>query len=217
MATKNEQQLNEIQKKNLEAAMRLAQLSIENSQRIMELQVGTAKSLFEEGVANAKALSSVKDPAEAMNLRTAYAQSTTEKMLSCAREIAEITAKTQAEVGKMVSEQLTGGGADMFESIQKMFKGMPVGDHNALGTIQGAMDTARAAYEQMTKASTEAFQAFTKMGMKKESASSDPQNGASGRRFFSRCTALSGDRASARHAQPVLIKPSPSAPIIRPR
>ena len=75
MATKNEQQLNEIQKKNLEAAMRLAQLSIENSQRIMELQVGTAKSLFEEGAANAKALSSVKDPAEAMNLRTAYAQS----------------------------------------------------------------------------------------------------------------------------------------------
>ena len=168
MANKQEQQqLNEIQKKNLEAAMRLAQLSIENSQRIMELQVGTAKSLFEEGVANAKALSSVKDPAEAMNLRTAYAQSTTEKMLSCAREIAEITAKTQAEVGKMVSEQLTGGGADMFESIQKMFKGMPVGDHNALGTIQGAMDTARAAYEQMTKASTEAFQAFTKMGVKK--------------------------------------------------
>ena len=29
------------------------------------------------------------------------------------------------------------------------------------------MDTARAAYEQMTKASTEAFQVFTKMGAKK--------------------------------------------------
>lgn len=167
MATKQEQQFNEIQKKNLEAAMRLAQLSIENSQRIMELQVGTAKSLFEEGVANAKALSSVKDPAEALNLRTSYAQATTEKMLSCAREIAEITSKTQAEVGKMVSEQLTGGGQDMFESLQKMFKGMPIGDNNALGSIQSAMDTARAAYEQMTKASTEAFQAFTKITPKK--------------------------------------------------
>ncbi len=167
MATKQEQQFNEIQKKNLEAAMRLAQLSIENSQRIMELQVGTAKSLFEEGVANAKALSSVKDPGEALNLRTSYAQATTEKMLACAREIAEITSKTQAEVGKMVSEQLTGGGQDMFESLQKMFKGMPIGDNNALGSIQSAMDTARAAYEQMTKASTEAFQAFTKVTPKK--------------------------------------------------
>ncbi|MBS0553745.1 MAG: phasin family protein, partial [Proteobacteria bacterium] len=37
MAGKQEQ-MNELQKKNLEAAMRLAQLSIENSQRIMEIQ-----------------------------------------------------------------------------------------------------------------------------------------------------------------------------------
>ena len=37
----------------------------------------------------------------------------------------------------------------------------------AVGDNRRAMDTARAAYEQMTKASTEAFQAFTKMGGKK--------------------------------------------------
>ena len=63
---------------------------------------------------------------------------------------------------------------------------MPVGDHNALGTIQGAMDTARAAYEQMTKASTEAFQAFTKMGGKKLIGFHwwcSPQDGASGAVF----------------------------------
>ena len=113
-------------------AMRLAQLPSKLLQRIMELQVGTAKSLFEEGVANAKARPPSRIRAEALNLRTTYAQSTTEKMLACcAREIAEIT-KTQAEAGKMVSEQLTGGGQDMFESLQKMFKGMPIGDNNAL-------------------------------------------------------------------------------------
>ena len=33
--------------------------------------------------------------------------------------------------------------------------------------LQSAMDTARAAYEQMTKASAEAFQAFTKITPKK--------------------------------------------------
>lgn len=159
MAGKQDQ-FNELQKKNLEAAMRLAQLSIENSQRIMEIQVTTAKSLFEEGVQNAKALSSVKDPKDLMDLRTHYAQSTTEKMLACAREIAEITTSTQAEVGKLVGEQLSTGGHDIFEAMQKMFKGMPITDHNALGAMQTAMDTTRAAFEQMTRASTEAFQAF---------------------------------------------------------
>lgn len=165
MAGKQEQ-MNELQKKNLEAAMRLAQLSIENSQRIMEIQVSTAKTLFEEGVQNAKALAAVKDPQDMMNLRTQFAQSTTEKMLACAREIAEITTRAQAEVGKLVGEQLTTGSHDVFEAMQKMFKGMPITDQNALGAMQSAMDTTRAAFEQMTRASTEAFQAFTQQGAK---------------------------------------------------
>ncbi|PKO55247.1 MAG: phasin protein [Betaproteobacteria bacterium HGW-Betaproteobacteria-21] len=152
---------NELQKKNLEAAMRLAQLSIENSQRVMELQVATAKSLFEDGVHNAQALTAVKDPKQVVELRTQYAQATTEKMLSCAREIAELTARTQAEVGKLVGEQLTTGSHDVFDAMQKMFKGMPISDQNAMGAMQTAMDTTRAAFEQMTRASAEAFQSFT--------------------------------------------------------
>lgn len=165
MASKQEQ-FNELQKKNLEAAMRLAQLSIENSQRIMEIQVSTAKSLFEEGVENAKALSATKDPKDLMTLRTQFAQTTTEKMLACAREIAEITARAQAEVGKLVGEQLTTGSSDVFDAMQKLFKGMPITDQNAMGAIQTAMDTTRAAFEQVTRASAEAFQAFTAGGGK---------------------------------------------------
>jgi len=163
MATMKPDQFNELQKKNLEAAMRLAQMSIENSQRIMELQVSTAKSLFEEGVNNAKALSAAKDPQAMLELRTQFAQSSTEKMLACAREMAELTSRTQSEVGKLVGQQLSSGGQDVFEAMQKMFQGMPITDHNAMTAIQTAMDTTRAAFEQMTRASTEAFQAFNQL------------------------------------------------------
>jgi len=160
MASKQDQ-FNDLQKKNLEAAMRLAQMSIENSQRIMELQVTTAKSMFEDGVQNAKAMSSIKDPKDLIELRTQYAQSSAEKMLACAREMAEMSSRTQAELGKLVGEQLASGGKDMFEAMQKMFSGMPIGDQNATAAIQTAMDTTRAAFEQMTRASTEAFQMFS--------------------------------------------------------
>ncbi|MCB1961293.1 MAG: phasin family protein [Rhodocyclaceae bacterium] len=158
------EQLNELQKKNIEAAMRLAEMSIENSQRIMELQVTTAKALFEDGVNNAKALTATKDPQDLLRLRTEYAQATTERMLACAREIAQVAARSQSEVGKLVTEQLTTGSQDVVEAFTKMFSGMPIADQNAMGAIQGAMDTARAAFEQMTRASGEAFQAFTQMG-----------------------------------------------------
>ncbi|PKO55085.1 MAG: phasin protein [Betaproteobacteria bacterium HGW-Betaproteobacteria-13] len=162
MATKQQDQYNELQKKNLEAAMRLAQLSIENSQRVMEIQVATAKSLFEEGVQNAKALAAIKDPKQAVELRTQYAQTTTEKMLACARDMAEITTRTQAEVGKLVGEQLSTGSQDVFEAMQKMFQGIPISDQNAMSAMQTAMDTTRAAFEQMARASTQAFQAFSR-------------------------------------------------------
>lgn len=163
MASKQGQdQLNEFQRKNLEAAMQLAQMSIENSQRIMELQVGTAKNLLEDGVNNARALSTVTDPQSAMELHTRFTQTSAEHMLACAREMAELTSRAQAEVGKLLSEQLTDGSKDVFQAMQKMFQGMPVAGHNATATnaIQTAMDTTRVAFEQMTRASTEAFQVF---------------------------------------------------------
>jgi hypothetical protein len=119
-----------------------------------------------------------------MSLRTSYAQSTTEKMLSCAREIAEITCQDPSRSRQDGQRAAHRRRPDMFESMQKMFKGMPIGDNNALGSIQTAMDTARAAYEQMTKASTEAFQAFTKITPRSNSTFfSGTENGASGRRF----------------------------------
>ncbi|THF67457.1 phasin family protein [Pseudothauera nasutitermitis] len=162
MAIKQDQ-TSELQKKNLEAAVRLAQLSIENSQRILELQVATAKTLFEDGVENAKALSTLKDPKAAIDLRTQFAQATTEKLLSTAREIAEITTRTQTEVGKLVGEQLSTGSNDVFDALQKLFKGLPITDQNAISAIQTAMDTTRSAFEQVTRASTEAFQAFSNL------------------------------------------------------
>lgn len=167
MATKQQEQLSAIQKKNLETAMRLAQMSIENSQRIMEVQVQTAKELFEDSVANAQALSSIKNPQDLLSLRTGYTQAATEKMLACARQIAEITGSAQAEVGRMVSEQLATGSTDAMEAIQKMFAGMPVGDNNAMAVFQNAMAQAQSAFEQVTRASTEAFQAFTQAGTPK--------------------------------------------------
>jgi len=176
MANKQQEQFSEFQAKNMDAAMKLAQLSIENSQRIMELQINTARSLFEEGVANSKALATASDPREAMALRTQFAQTSTEKMLTCARQIAEITSNTQSEVGRMVTQQLSTGSKDMVEAFQKVFKGMPIADSGALGAMQTAMDTARAAFDQVTRASQEAFSTLSSMAQRAGDAAVAPKS-----------------------------------------
>lgn len=167
MPTKPEEAVAMMQKKNLEAAMRLAQLSIENSQRILQLQVDVARDIFDDGVNSAKSLAQVKSPQDAMELRARYAQQAAEKMFSCSRSIAEITADLQAEMGKLVSDQLNKGGQDVFDAMQQMLQGMPLNSHAAAEALQHTFDTARKTLEQVAKASSDAFSSFAQAPAKK--------------------------------------------------
>ncbi|MBS1209436.1 MAG: phbP [Proteobacteria bacterium] len=164
MATKPEHTVvADLQKKNLAAALKLAQLSIENSQRIMQLQVDVARDIFDEGVTSAKSLAQVNSPQDAMELRSRYAQQTAEKMFACSRTVAEITADMQAEMGKMLSDQLNSSGQEMFGAMQDMLHGMPLNSRAAAEALQHTFETARKTLEQVSKASTEAFSAFVQM------------------------------------------------------
>jgi len=156
MAGKPEQ-FTELHRKNMEAAMRLAQLSIENSQRIMALQSELAKDMFQSGVENAKALTGARDPQAALQLRTQYAQETTQRMVAAAQQIAEISNSARAEFARLVTEQLASGSQDMTESLQAFMKSMPGQTPNMMESFQQAIATANQAFEQITKASTAAM------------------------------------------------------------
>lgn len=165
MAAKNDQ-FNELHRKNLEAAMRLAQLSIDNSQRIMALQTELAKDLFEKGVENARALTGAKDPGDLMNLRTRYAQDTTQRMMQTAQKIAEIGAEARGEFSRLLTEQLASGSHEMAEAFQAFFKSVPGGGGNAMDIFQKAMANANTAFDQISKASSVAFEGMNEMARK---------------------------------------------------
>jgi phasin family protein len=151
------EQFSELHRKNMEAAMRMAQLSIENSQRIMSLQSELAKEMFQSGVENAKAQSGAQDPMAMMALRTQYAQETTQRMVAAAQKIAEISNSARAEFARLVTEQLASGSQDMSESMQTFMKSLPGQTPNMMESFQQAIATANSAFEQITKASTAAM------------------------------------------------------------
>lgn len=156
MVTKPEQ-FSELHRKNMEAALKLAQMSIDNSQRIMALQVEVAKKLFQDSVASAKALTSAKDPQQAIALRTQYAQETAQQMMETARQIAEIGNASRTEFSHVLTEQLASGSKDLMATFQAFFGTLPGPNSNVLETMQKAMATANEAFEQITKASAAAF------------------------------------------------------------
>lgn len=152
-------QFAEMHRKNIDAAMKLTQMSLENSKRIMELQVETARALFEESVKNARALTEAKDPQGALALRTQFAQETSQKMMDAMRQMAELTAEAQAEFNKMLGQQMAGTSQEMMENFKKMMSvsGLPGGGQDAFATMQKAFGTAKDAFDQIAKASAAAF------------------------------------------------------------
>jgi phasin family protein len=165
MVAKTEQ-FSEMHRKNMEAAMRLAQMSIENSQRIMALQSEMAKELFQTGVENAKAQTSAKDPQQVMQLRAQYAQETSQRLVSAAQQIAEISNEARTEFSRLVTEQLATGSQEMTESLQAFFKSLPATTPNMMESFQQAIATANGAFEQIAQASQAAMGNVSEMAKK---------------------------------------------------
>ena len=162
---KNEN-LSELNRKNLEAAMRLAQLSIENSQKIMALQSELARELFQESVANAKAQADSKDPQQVLTLRTKYAQETAQRMMESAQKIAEIGNEARVEFSRLLTEQLASGSHDLMDSFQSFFKSLPGQNPNVMEAMQQAMARANSAFEQITQVSSSAFSNMNELAKK---------------------------------------------------
>lgn len=160
MAGKNEN-FSELNRKNMEAAMRLAQMSIENSQRVMALQNELARQLFNDGVENARAQSGTTDAQEVLRLRAKYAQDTAQKMMVTAQKVAEIGNEARVEFSRMLTEQLASGSQEMADAFQGFFKTMPGQNANMLEVMQQAMSTAQGAFEQIAQASAAAFSGMT--------------------------------------------------------
>jgi phasin family protein len=153
----NKEQFSELNRKSMDAAIHMAQLSMDNSRRIMALQSDLAKEMFQSGIENVTALAAAKDPQAAMKLRTQFAQQTTERMMAAAQQIAEISSAARAELTRLVSEQLASGSHDMTESMQAIMKTLPNQTPNMMESFQQSVATATAAFEKLSKASTAAM------------------------------------------------------------
>src|SRR5690242_5763812 len=114
------EQLVALNKANLEVAMKFAGVAIQGAERIMELQMKAAKSAFSDSVVNAKAIASVKDVQQLAALKDDLAQPAFEKATAYAKSVYDVTAATQAELGKLVEEQVAEYNKQVVATLDKM-------------------------------------------------------------------------------------------------
>lgn len=155
-------QFGELQRKNLETCMKLAQISFDNSQRLVALQLDITKKLFEDGIENAKAQTASKDPQQALALQSRYAQESTQAIMDATRQLTELCSASCSECAQLLTEQYTSGNKDMAASFQSLFGALPGQNTNLMESMTQAMASVSNAFEQFAKASTTTFAAESK-------------------------------------------------------
>jgi len=166
-----------INKANLETAMKFAGVALQGAERILDLQLKAARNAFADSVENAKTIAAVKDLQQLASLKDAMAQPTIEKATAYAKSVYDVASATQAEIGKLLEEQVAEFNKQVVAALDKMVKTAPAGSEVGIATLKSAIAAVNASYEnvskvakQFTEVSQANFEAVTKQaseGVKK--------------------------------------------------
>ncbi|MBK6638351.1 MAG: phasin family protein [Rhodocyclaceae bacterium] len=156
--------ISELNRRNVEAAMKLARLSIDNSQRVLSLHSDLAKAIFEDTVANAKAHAKVRTPQELVALNTKYVQATAKRVVEVARKVSGIANQSRNEFSRVLQQQMIASKSELTEAVQALVKNLPAGMPDVNKSVEQAVAAANAAFEQLSQVSNNAL---TAVGVKK--------------------------------------------------
>lgn len=145
------EQLVALNKANLEVAMKFAGVAIQGAERIMELQMKAAKSVFSDSVVNAKVLASVKDVQQLAALKDELAQPAIDKATAYAKSVYDVTTATQAELGKLVEEQVAEYNKQVVATLDRLSKTAPAGSEVGIAAIKSGIAAVNSAYENLSK------------------------------------------------------------------
>lgn len=159
-----QEQFSAATKSNLEAQIALmtafTNKAFESVEKVIDLNMNVAKASLEESAANVQQLLSAKDPQEFFSLSAAQAQPNVEKALSYGRHLAGIASSTQAEFTKAAEAQIAETNRKVVTLVEELSKNAPAGSENAVAFVKSALGSANAGYEQLSKTTKQAVEAF---------------------------------------------------------
>lgn len=151
--TTPQQQFSELSQANLEKTIRLTNIAISGAERLFTLQLEIARDLLAENAATAKALAGVKDVQGLVDLQKSLSQPSVAKTMSVARTVYETASATQAELNKLVEEQLIGFNKNLLASLDTAIAQAPAGSA-AITVIKNAVESASSTYDTVAKTTT---------------------------------------------------------------
>lgn len=145
-------QLVALNRSQLDATLKLAEITSETVEKFAGLQFQAAKSVFADGVKTAKQLGAVRDASELAAIGGSLSQPTWEKAQAYAKSVYEVAATTQAEITSLLEEQLGELNKNVASVLDGALKNAPAGSEGAVAAVKSVIQSASSMYESVLKA-----------------------------------------------------------------
>jgi phasin family protein len=140
-----------LNKANLEAATRFANVALGGAERLLDVQMKATKAAWADSVDSVTTLAAVKDLQQFADVKDSVAQPAFEKAADYMKSVYEIAAETQAEFGKLIEQQFAGLNKQFVVALDKFAETAPAGSEVGISALKSAIVTGNAAYENLTK------------------------------------------------------------------
>ena len=158
----------QLQTEAFKASNALAAKSMEGMQKLADLNMKVTKSTLEASTEQVKTLLGAKDAKALTEALSEYAKPN-EALTAYAKSAYEIATQTNADLAKLVDEQVENGNQQLFDVIDNMAKNAPAGTESAISFVKQYLTASRSAYEQAAKAGKQ----FTDMAQANVVAATD--------------------------------------------
>ena len=138
-------------KANLETALRFAGVALDGAERLIELQLKTAKSALAGGIQSARALSSIRDLDQLAALKDTVVQPSFEQATAYAKEVYDVATETQADLSKLVEEQVSEFNKQVITALDQIVKTAPAGSEVGIAAMKQTLAAVNSGFDNLTK------------------------------------------------------------------
>ncbi len=148
---KTPEDLMKMQSEMANAAGAAAMKTLEGFRKLADVNLQAARASLEQSAEQINALLAAKDVNTLTTLVTSFAQPSADKFASYARAVYAVTSETNADLAKMVQDQIAKVNAQLAASIEQLAKNAPSGSEGGMAFIRQALSTANASYDQFNE------------------------------------------------------------------
>lgn len=149
--TKAPEQLAQLNRSAIEAAMAVAKVSMESLEKLARLQMETAREVLDESLAQSRSLAEAKDPQQLAKMRTTALEHGLQQISSYSRKVYDVAAKAQSDIGKIMESGYAELNREFAQLVDEAAKAAPTGAEPALTVVKQSMAATKQMVEALTK------------------------------------------------------------------